>query len=99
VTIPGFRTGISPRTINGGYVSRAGGYATAHQAVSAQLQKESGGCALTCSNWGDHTVTCCCGVGEKCVSTLNDCECQSAHRFGQVSVGPIATFGRASRSL
>jgi hypothetical protein len=64
-------------------------------AVVPQLPREGGGCGTTCQS-DDRTQSCCCGVDEKCVTTLHTCSCQAANRF---SWAGSALFGRGSSSL
>ena len=42
------------------------------------LRPPGEGCGVTCQS-GDKSQTCCCGVGEKCVSGVGYCECKGAH--------------------
>jgi hypothetical protein len=59
-------------------------------AVVPQLPREGDGCGTTCQS-GDGTQSCCCGVDEKCVTTLHTCSCQAASGF---SWAGSALFGR-----
>lgn len=55
------------------------------ETIQARRPRNEGGCGTTCES-RDGSQKCCCGVGEKCVTTLSTCNCENARPSSSIGV-------------